>query len=454
MDQLLKQILEVQSHSGKVKKMNKTIMSIAETFGCTIKVKDKSIYVTKGEPTEAGYPCMVSHTDTVHKIVPDNEYSVIHDTKHDVIYGYNPVKHEFTGIGGDDKVGIYITLYCLRELPSFKAVFFRDEEIGCVGSNNADMKFFTDCMYILQCDRRNKSDFITKIGGTELSSSTFQQDILDIISDRGYKFQDGMTTDVGALAKKDVGVSVANMSCGYYNPHSDDEIIDIKDMNNCRDMCMEIFTTLTSAYPFIAPKYVAPVYTYPAKDYSYSGQGNLYTNYNRMSNEEWEDLLNKRYPKQEDEGVIDTTIANEANRYKWLNDIDDHITDDMIDTHALIIAYGWDYCKKGFYKRSSYGGIIMLPHNKFNFIQMYNAASNRVLAKYNQMTEDWFSLVIQKEEESVSLNHLPIDAIEEYACCDGCGKTMIASEIDKQFHCCTDCVDTFGFKKQVEDRII
>ena len=101
MDDLLRSILEVQSHSGKTIRMNKLIVRLAAEFGGTVKVKDKSVYVTKGEPLAGGYPCMVSHTDTVHKIVPDNEYSVVFNQEHGVVYGYNPVKHQFTGIGGD-----------------------------------------------------------------------------------------------------------------------------------------------------------------------------------------------------------------------------------------------------------------------------------------------------------------------------------------------------------------
>lgn len=461
MDELLKQILEVQSHSGKVKKMNKTIIEIANAFGCTIKVKDKSVYVTKGEPTPAGYPCMVAHTDTVHKIVPDDQYRVIHDVVHGVIYGYNPVKHEFTGIGGDDKVGLYITLYALRELPSFKAVFFRDEEIGCVGSNNADMNFFKDCMYILQCDRRNNSDFITKISGTPLSSQEFQQDILDIVSQRGYKYTDGMTTDVGALAKKQVGVSVANMSCGYYNPHSDDEIIDVAEMNNCRDMCMEIFATLNIAYPFIAPKPEPVVYNYNKGNYSGGAyQGSLYgtsTDFSKMNDAEWKAWLDQKYPK------IDSynKAPFEVNRWKWINDIDDYISDFMIDKHALIIAYGWEYFKKGFYRRGSGSDTMILPFSKFDFKNLHDSASDEIIDQYNKMIGDYIDLTgafdtKADDEDNVAENafdHLPSGSVVEMGICDGCAQTYLVEELDKRYHCCSGCMNIYGFGQEHGNKI-
>lgn len=259
-DKLFKSILEVQSYSGKVERMTKLISGIAKSLGAVVTIDKGNVYVTKGKPLAEGYPCIVAHTDTVHEIVPDGQFKVSYDYTNRIVYGYNPVLKNFTGIGGDDKVGIYIALAAVQEFGSIKACFFRDEEIGCVGSGLANISFFSDCMYILQCDRRGNADFVTSISGTEISSSDFQNAVSGIIAQHGYKFAKGMTTDVGKLTQLDVGISCANMSCGYYNPHQPEEIIDVDDVNNTKDMVFKIISNVQNKYPFTAPKYT-PTYT-------------------------------------------------------------------------------------------------------------------------------------------------------------------------------------------------
>jgi hypothetical protein len=250
---LFESILEVQSCSGRVERMTKLISDTARRLGAIVNVKDGNVYVTKGNPTSEGYPCIVAHTDTVHDIVPDNQFSVGYDRKNGIIYGYNPVLKNFTGIGGDDKVGIYIALAAVEWFDNIKACFFRDEEIGCIGSGLADMSFFSDCMYVLQCDRRGNADFVTNINGTDISSKDFQDAVSSIITSHGYKFAKGMTTDVGKLTQRNVGVSCANMSCGYYNPHQPEEIIVVDDVHNTKSMVFEIIETITKKYLFTPP---------------------------------------------------------------------------------------------------------------------------------------------------------------------------------------------------------
>jgi hypothetical protein len=46
-----------------------------------------------------------------------------------------------TGIGGDDKCGVFACLTLLKELPYVKAAFFVSEETGCHGSLKADPRF-------------------------------------------------------------------------------------------------------------------------------------------------------------------------------------------------------------------------------------------------------------------------------------------------------------------------
>ena len=64
----------------------------------------------------------------------------------------------------------YVNL--LRE-KVIKLAFFVDEEIGCVGSSNANMKFFDDVSFVLQADRQGYEDVAVDIYGIEMFGGEF-----------------------------------------------------------------------------------------------------------------------------------------------------------------------------------------------------------------------------------------------------------------------------------------
>jgi tripeptide aminopeptidase len=332
-EQLFKDILSTQSHSGSVERMTQLISDYASFFDADVKVVNNNIYVTKGKPLPNGYPCIVSHTDTVHAIVPDDHFKVGYDHDNRIIYGYNPVKRDFTGIGGDDKVGIYIALAAVRDFTSIKACFFRDEEIGCVGSGDADLTFFSDCMYILQCDRKGNKDFVNRISSTPISSKEFQDDVASIIKHYGYDFHDGGMTDVYKLTTRQVGISTANMSCGYYNPHSSDELISVDDVDNTLRMVYEILWTLDKRYEH---KVESKVYTTKSYYYDYD---DWYT-----------PKLDTSYTKLD---TIDT-YSEYGGFLDWYKDIPTdedmkQMTYDDFYCHALAVMFGYEYNGNGAY---------------------------------------------------------------------------------------------------------
>lgn len=252
---MLKEILSIQSTSENQWRMFAYIIRHLSVLDDTnYYVDDGNIYITKGDARE--YPCVVAHMDTVHDIVEDLTPIEI-DGK---ITGFNRVTMEQTGIGGDDKVGIYIALKCLEIFDNIKVAFFRDEEIGCVGSYGADMDFFKDCMYVLQCDRKGNSDFIVNGAGVELSSDEFIKAVEPLLFGYGYSTAFGSITDVVALKENGLGVSVANISCGYYNPHMAEEYVVIRDVENCLALVVSIIATLDKRYVHDVPVYEQPKY--------------------------------------------------------------------------------------------------------------------------------------------------------------------------------------------------
>ena len=208
----------------------------------TYRDKSNNLYATKG--VSETYPCVIAHTDEVHKVKPASfaVYNI-----NGMLIGIDDVKKEYVGIGADDKNGIWVALKCFERFDVMKAAFFVSEEIGCVGSEQADMAFFNDCRFVIQCDRRNGKDFITSISGVDLCSDLFVEDCN--IEAFGYKETTGLLTDVMTLKENGLGVSCVNISCGYYNPHQDTEYTNFDELNNCLEFVCSVILNCTNVYP-------------------------------------------------------------------------------------------------------------------------------------------------------------------------------------------------------------
>lgn len=241
--------LSVQTVSGQTWWMERFILRfiqklVKEGQPITARVdKHGNIYVTKGPADFAGYyPTMIAHTDTVHDIVRNSHYQVRSD--HTKMWAVDPITGKDRGIGGDDKVGIFIALTLLSRLPVFKASFVVDEEIGCRGSNKVDMDFFTDASFVLQCDRKGMKDFVNKIGSEVLFGDVFGAAIKPMLVQFGYSLTMGGMTDVQELKERGLRVAAANMSCGYFSPHQSSETVGIHDVQRTFDLCYTICTEL------------------------------------------------------------------------------------------------------------------------------------------------------------------------------------------------------------------
>jgi len=313
MRNLLINTLGIQSYSYETKRMESYILSFAEGLGLDIIYDDGNIYITKGEADT--YPCIVSHTDSVHKIIDDKAFTIIANDEYAI--GFNRDLMLPSGCGGDDKVGIAICLQALLDFDCIKVAFFRDEEVGCVGSGFANLEWFADCRFVLQCDRRGNSDFIDNIYGTELQSKSFKKDVRKILNKYGYTPTSGMLTDVYTLKESGLNLSVANISCGYYNPHDDNEIVVFQDVYNCYALVCDIISNMNKTYTHKATKTPKKYNDWHGYDYGYGrGYGSRYDDLNMQHCECCNDMV-----------VADDIVYN--NEYhewicskcdKWLNE--------------------------------------------------------------------------------------------------------------------------------------
>lgn len=268
---LLVKLVSVQSSFDKDEEINEFIISLITSIDKSILIQKDTygnIYATKGSGVN-GYKCIVSHTDTVHSIKSNRKVYVHGSTLFAMATNeYQGARVCQTGIGGDDRSGIYTCIKALEDFDNVKAVFFRFEESGCKGSNACNIKFFDDCNFVVQCDRKGNSDFITHTNGISVASQDFTDAMLEIGLKYGYSKAIGTSTDVGTLKRRGLQVSACNMSAGYWNPHTSTETIDMDDLDRCYAFVTEMFTThgeVKFNHVHVTPTYVVKTATKKAK---------------------------------------------------------------------------------------------------------------------------------------------------------------------------------------------
>lgn len=204
----------------------------------------KNVYATKQEsfliPPDFYFPCVISHTDTVHNIDTINiaeEYLPNAQGENKLSYkAYNNFG-KATGIGGDDKCGVFACLTLLKELPYLKAAFFVSEETGCHGSKKAKEEFFTNVGYAIQFDAPENWMITEKCFGQVLfdRESEFFTKVNSVLvegmdNDR-MQYMVHPYTDVYALRGK-FDFSCINFSIGYYDYHTANEYVVVEDVFN------------------------------------------------------------------------------------------------------------------------------------------------------------------------------------------------------------------------------
>jgi tripeptide aminopeptidase len=283
---LLRRVLEQQSASGRTEKITNFIAKELRAIDPDIVIRRKkgNLYAVKGQAEV--YPCIVAHTDTVHQIIPDKEYQVYCDSS-GTWFAWDSARRQQTGIGGDDKVGIYIALALVARLENVKVAFFRDEEIGCQGAAQANMQFFRDCAFVLECDRRGYGDFVNEAGWTELHDEEFADAVAPILTEYGFKPSSGMMTDVQELKDNGLKVAAANMSCGYYRPHTAGEYVVQEEVEAVESMVYAIcFTMGDRQWLHDKPKSMVSSYRSGRWDYDSdwtNGTGRYATHYDKQS---------------------------------------------------------------------------------------------------------------------------------------------------------------------------
>lgn len=233
----LKDVLSLPSLYGEESIVKNYIMNYAIKWGIKYDIDKKgNIYLTKGklDSNEEYYPCVVSHIDTVHSshisLINEGKRLLIQESEDGILTATHPDTEQQTGIGGDDKCGVFVCLELFKKFDKLKGAFFVEEEIGMRGSKESDDIFFGDVGYAIQFDAPS-SNWITEVCyGVKIFDNNFKEIIKPILAECGYtNFSNDPFTDVNQLSIK-YDFNCLNLGCGYHRQHTNQEYVVIQEV--------------------------------------------------------------------------------------------------------------------------------------------------------------------------------------------------------------------------------
>lgn len=203
------------------------------------KLEDGTIFSLQ----DRSLPIFSAHMDTVRTVKDDAAISKVkiievEKTNGEKVEAIINKKHI---LGGDDICGVYILLNLLKENNKLNFIFTNNEEMP--GKQTArDFvadNFIGDFPYMIVLDRKGNDDIICYLNN--YGSKEFEEDLAEIGTNFGFKPNRGYFCDADFFRNQ---LSVANLSCGYYFPHSSKEIVVFEDVVNTFNYCKEIVKAL------------------------------------------------------------------------------------------------------------------------------------------------------------------------------------------------------------------
>ena len=289
------------------KKLFKTIKN---DFPSAVYRKDKYILV----PGE-GPALLVAHLDTVHH---DNVSVICKSDDGNILMSPQ-------GIGGDDRCGVYgiIKAYENAKVKPW-LLFTCDEEIGGVGArqfaNDLPMKDKLEKVNIIvELDRKGKNDAVY-----------YDCDCPELekyIESKGYKTKWGTYSDICDVAPA-LGVAAVNLSCGYYNAHTQYEYIKVGQLEKTIEKVIEIVNESPTLPQF---EYLESYKSYSSYDYYNTHEGFDEKKLTGFLLGYWNELLDI-YEEQE---LIDYCEEH------GMDSLIDLYWESFMDTKETKINYGW-----------------------------------------------------------------------------------------------------------------
>ncbi len=170
-------------------------------------------------------------TSVVHVITNDPDGNIIVETDGKTI------------LGADDKAGVTILLWMIKNRIPGIYYFFIGEEVGCIGSKAASRKILEfKGIYdrIISFDRRGTDSVITHQSSKRTCSDGFAEALSDKLNQKNnflyQKDNTGIYTDSAEFSS--IISECTNISVGYYYEHTTKEFQDLTHLSNLADVCI------------------------------------------------------------------------------------------------------------------------------------------------------------------------------------------------------------------------
>lgn len=206
-----------------------------------------NVFIRKGGTGTV--PCVAAHIDTVHPLRP------VEIVQRDgILFGLDE-NGQRTGIGADDKAGVYICLELLERFDDIAIALFAAEEVGCVGADHAPAAWFNDVGYVIEFDCPGYGLVSYTSSGTRLfaNDGEFIQTAAPVMQAHGLtRWQNHPFTDVMVLRRR-FDITSLNLSCGYHNWHRADEYVVVEEVEAALNAGEALIAALgCRSYPFDA----------------------------------------------------------------------------------------------------------------------------------------------------------------------------------------------------------
>jgi di/tripeptidase len=232
---------------------------------------------------------------------------------------YNSETDSYTStlgvLGADDRAGIAIILSVLRNIEktnfngTLKIAFSCAEEIGCVGAGEIDVKWYENSNLAIVVDRRGNSDIVTGCGGMynfcSKSVGLFFEDVSAML-EMDWKAVAGGVSDATVFSGN--GINSVNLSAGYMNEHTKDEIVYLKDCKKTITLIIQALSVIDNFYQSFDPILKSSYYHHIDSDSYYSSNG--YYNFDEFTFFEKKNKYSKTTFEVVSDSVVITQIEN------------------------------------------------------------------------------------------------------------------------------------------------
>lgn len=247
--------------------MNKTFENICKMSQLRLKkyvelqLKNTHTDITVGDGfvfAKGNFPVLlVAHLDTVHDLLPS---LFVYDMEKDSVSCAE-------GIGGDDRCGVYMILEIIKNY-NCSVLFCEEEEKGGIGASKfikTDLakELISQFNYAIELDRKGSNDAVFY----DCDNEEFEK----FITKDFYKLAYGSFSDISTVAPF-LACAAVNLSCGYYNAHTNNEYVVLHEMERSMEEVCKILERTTEKDKF---EYIEAVNDY------YGYYGNYYGSYSK-----------------------------------------------------------------------------------------------------------------------------------------------------------------------------